>query len=168
MTALPRFARLLTILFLGCGSPSFALIVELARRPLPATPPGGVCMADADAVTQGHLAALERGRIGERYILGGENLTYKQLTGIICDVVGCRVPHWKVPPWIIPPAAAALDLANRFVRQPLMSGDQLRLSAHNAFFDSGKAVAELAYPLLPFRNAAERAYRWYLDHGYLS
>jgi dihydroflavonol-4-reductase len=147
---------------------SGAMIVEMARRPLPAAPPGGVCMVDVEAVTQGHLAAADRGRVGERYILGGENLTYKELTKIICEVVGCRVPNWRIPPWIIPPAAAALDFANRFVRQPLASGDQLRLSAHNVFFDSSKAVAELGYPLLPFRNAAERAYRWYVDHGYLS
>ena len=147
---------------------SGAMIVEMARHPLPAAPPGGVCMADVDAVTQGHLAAAARGRVGERYILGGENLTYAQITKIIAEVVGRRVPKWRIPPWIIPPAAAALDVVNRFVRQPIASGDQLRLSAHNAFFDSSKAVAELGYQILPFRNAAERAYRWYIDHGYLS
>lgn len=146
---------------------SGSMIVEMARRPLPAAPPGGVCMTDVDAVTYGHLAAAERGRVGERYILGGENLTYQKITQIIADVVACKAPRWRVPPWIIPPAAVALDAANRFVRRPIMSGDQLRLSAHLAYFDSSKAVAELGYPLLPFRNAAERAYRWYVDHGYL-
>ena len=68
------------------------MIVEMARRPLPAAPPGGVCMVDIDAVTHGHLAAAERGRVGERYILGGENLTY---SADYCDhlrVVGRRVP----------------------------------------------------------------------------
>ena len=147
---------------------SGSMIVEMARRSIPAAPPGGVCMVDVDAVTFGHLAAAERGRIGERYILGGENLTYKEITQVIANVVGCKVPRWRIPPWIIPPAAAALDAANHFVRRPIASGDQLRLSAHNAFFDSSKAVAELRYPLLPFHNAAERAYRWYADHGYLS
>ncbi len=147
---------------------SGSMIVEMAKHSMPAVPPGGVCMADVDAVTHGHLAAAERGRIGERYILGGENLTYKEITRIIADVVGCKAPRWRIPPWIIPPAAAALDAANHLVRRPIMSGDQLRLSTHNAFFDSGKAVAELGYPLLPFRNAAERAYQWYVDHGYLS
>jgi dihydroflavonol-4-reductase len=147
---------------------SGSMIVEMARRPLPVAPPGGVCMTDVDAVTYGHLAAAERGRTGERYILGGENLTYKEITQIIAGVVGCKAPRWRIPSWIIPSAAAALDAMNYFVRQPLISGDQLRLSAHNAFFDSSKAVAELAYPLIPFRNAAERAYQWYVDHGYLS
>ena len=147
---------------------SGSMIVELAKRPLPACPPGGVCMADIDAVVEGHLAAAERGRIGERYILGGENLTYRQITAIISDIVGRRAPAWTIPSWALPPAALAVDAVNRFVARPIVSGDQLRISAHNAFFDSGKAVTELGYRLLPFRGAAERAYHWYVEHGYLS
>jgi dihydroflavonol-4-reductase len=147
---------------------SGSLIVEMARRRLPACPPGGVCMVDVDAVVQGHLAAAERGRIGERYILGGENLTYRKITAIISEIVGCRAPVWTLPSWVMPPAATALDAMNRFVPRPIASGDQLRLSAHRAFFDSGKAVAELGYRILPFRGAAERAYHWYVENGYLT
>jgi dihydroflavonol-4-reductase len=147
---------------------SGSLIVEMARRPLPACPPGGICTVDIDAVVQGHLAAAEQGRVGERYILGGENLTYREITAIISDVIGGRAPAWTLPSWVIPPAAVALDAVNRFVRRPMVSGDQLRFSAHNAFFDSGKAIAELGYRILPFRSAAEKAYRWYMANGYLS
>ncbi len=64
--------------------------------------------------------------------------------------------------------AAGLDVLNRFVAHPIATGDQLRLAAHNAFFDSGKAVAELGYRILPFRGAAERAYQWYGEHGFIS
>jgi dihydroflavonol-4-reductase len=145
-----------------------SLIVEMAKRPLPACPPGGVCMADIDAVVQGHLSAAEKGRVGERYILGGENLTYRQITAIISGIVGRRALAWTIPAWALPPASAALDFLNRFVSRPIASGDQLRISAHNVFFDSGKAVAELGYHILPFRGAAERAYAWYREHGYLS
>lgn len=148
---------------------SGSLIVEMARRPLPAVPPGGICVADVDAVVQGHLAAAERGRSGERYILGGENLSYSQMAGIICEIVGRRPPALTLPGWLLPPAAFTLDAFNRISpRAPLASGDQLRLSAHTAYFDSSKAIRELGYPLLPFRNAAERAYLWYREHGYLS
>jgi dihydroflavonol-4-reductase len=147
---------------------SGSMIVEMAKRSMPGCPPGGVCMTDIDAVVEGHLAAAEHGRIGERYILGGENLTYRQITAIISEIVGRRPPQWTIPPLVLPPAAAAMDLLNQFVARPIVSGDQLRLSAHNAFFDSGKAMAELGYRILPFRGAAERAYRWYQEHGYLS
>jgi hypothetical protein len=68
----------------------------------------------------------------------------------------------------VPLIAGGLDLANRFLRHPIVTGDQLRLARHNAFFDSGKAVTELGYCILPFRPAAERGYHWYVDHGYLT
>jgi dihydroflavonol-4-reductase len=147
---------------------SGSLIVEMAKRPLPVCPPGGACTVDIDAVVQGHLAAAKQGRTGERYILGGENLTYRKITAIISEIVGCRAPAWTLPSWVMPPAATALDALNRLVSRPIASGDQLRLSAHRAFFDSSKAVAELEYRIMPFRWAAERAYRWYVENGYLS
>ncbi len=147
---------------------SGSMIVEMAKRPLPGCPAGGVSMADIDAVVEGHLAAADRGRVGERYILGGENLTYRQITAIISEVVGRRPPHWTIPRWLMPPAASAVDVLNRFIPRPIVSGDQLRLAAHKAFFDSSKAIAELGYRILPFRGAAQRAYQWYLEHGYIT
>ncbi len=71
---------------------SGSLIVEFARGHVPAILPGGMCIADVDAVVQGQLAAAERGRRGERYILGGENLSYREITAIIGDVAGRRPP----------------------------------------------------------------------------
>lgn len=148
---------------------SGSMIVEFARRGLPAVPPGGLCVVDVDAVVQGHLAAAERGRTGERYILGGENLSFQQIAATICAVVGRPPPLRTIPSWVIPPAALAIDLFNRIKPgPPTVSGDQARLSMHRIFFDSGKAVRELDYPLLPFRGAVERAYAWYKAHGYIT
>ena len=148
---------------------SGSMIVEFARRNLPAVPPGGLCCVDVAAVVQGHLAAAERGRTGERYILGGENLTHRALAAEICAVVGKPAPRWTLPRWVLPPAATAIDLFNRInPRPPLVSGDQTRLAAVNFFFDSSKAVRELDYPIVPFHGAVERAYAWYKEHGYLT
>lgn len=148
---------------------SGSMVLELARRSVPCVPPGGVCVADVEAVAQGHLAAAERGRVGERYILGGENLSYLRIAAIICDVVGRRAPHAAVPAWTLPTAALAVDAINRLSsRPPMVSGEQIRLAAFNVFFDSIKAVRELSYPLLPFRGAVEKAYQWYKEHGYLT
>jgi dihydroflavonol-4-reductase len=147
---------------------SGSMIVEFARRSLPAVPPGGLCVVDVDAVVAGHLTAAERGRTGERYILGGENLTLRQIAAEVCAVVGRSAPRWTIPAWALPPAALAIDAFNRInPRPPLVSGDQTRLSARTLFFDSSKAVRELGYPLLPFRSALERAYAWYKAHGYV-
>jgi dihydroflavonol-4-reductase len=148
---------------------SSSMVVELARRPLPAVPPGGIAVADIAAVVAGHLAAAERGRDGERYILGGENLTYRQIAAVVSEVVGRAAPRWTIPGWVLPPAAACLDAYNRVSRRtPIASGEQVRLSGYNAFFKSDKAMRELGYPILPFRAAAEKAYLWYREHGYLA
>jgi dihydroflavonol-4-reductase len=146
---------------------SGSMIVEFARGHVPATPPGGACMVDVDAVVQGHLAAAERGRTGERYILGGENLTHRQVAEIIANVVGRKPPALRLPRWVIGPTASAVDLANRVSsRPPLISGEQLRMSGLSIYFDSSKAIRELGYPMLPLRGAVEKAYRWYHEHDY--
>ena len=148
---------------------SGSMVLEFARHSMPLVPPGGLCVADIDAVVQGHIAAAERGRVGERYILGGENLTHLQVAGAICEVVGRRAPRWTAPSWVLPPAALAVDAINRLnFGPPVVSGEQIRLAARNFFFDSSKAVRELNYPLLPFRDAARKAYVWYREHGYLT
>ncbi len=150
--------------YLNAGS----IVVEYGRGRVPVVPPGGMCIADVDAVVQGHLAAAERGRVGERYILGGENLSFRQVAATIAEVAGRRPARLVVPSWLLGPAALAVDAFNRVSpRPPVISGEQIRLSRVEFFFDSTKAVRELGYPLLPFRGAAEKAYRWYQAHGYL-
>ena len=147
---------------------SSSMVVEFARRYVPLVSPGGMAVADVDAVVQGHLAAAERGRSGERYILGGENLSHRDIATTICELAGRRPPRWTIPRWMLRPAAVVVDGFNRIVpRPPIVSGEQVRLGAIDFFFDSSKAVRELNYPILPFRGAAEQAYRWYREHGYL-
>jgi dihydroflavonol-4-reductase len=148
---------------------SSSMVLEFARHRIPFVPPGGLCVANIDAIVQGHIAAAGRGRLGERYILGGENLTYMQVAAVICEVVGRRAPRKTVPAWTLTPAALAVDAINRLhFGPPVVSGEQIRLAARNFFFDSSKAVCELDYPLLPFCDAAKKAYAWYKEHGYLT
>jgi dihydroflavonol-4-reductase len=147
---------------------SSSMVVELARHSLPAVPPGGAAVADIDAVVAGHIAAAERGRDGERYILGGENLTYRQIAATVSEIVGRNPPRWTIAGWLLPPVAGCLDAFNRLSRRtPVASGEQIRLSGYNVFFKSDRAIRELGYPILPFRAAAEKAYHWYRAHGYL-
>ena len=148
---------------------SGSMIVQMAQHPIPAAPPGGVCMADVDAVVAGHLLAARLGRSGERYILGGENLAYRDAAKIMAQVVGRSAPRWVIPEWLLEPAADAVDMFNRMTgRPPILDGQQVRLSGYHIFFSSDKAVHELGYPILPFAGAAEKAYRWYRDHGFLT
>lgn len=147
---------------------SGSMIVEFVRGRMAALPPGGMCVVDVAAVVQGHIAAAERGRSGERYILGGENLSHRQIAEIIAAVAGRSAPRLVLPRWLLPPAAFVVDALNRVIPwPPIISGEQIRLSGVDFFFDSSKAVRELGYPMLPFHGAVEQAYRWYHERGYL-
>ncbi len=149
----------------GAGS----IIKEIANRRVPGTPPGGVNYVAVSDVVAGHIAAAERGRPGERYILSGENLTHRQLMDIVARVVGVKPPRWNMPGWLFPPLAFAAGAAARIsVRLPI-DATQLRLSREFIWFDNSKARRELDLPAsrTPVEQAVRAAYEWYRANGYL-
>lgn len=148
---------------------SGSLIVAVYRHQVPAIPPGGVNYIDVADVVAGHIAAAERGRAGERYILGAHNLTHRQAAMIICQIVGVPPPRLQIPRVLMNPFAVAVDLFNRvWPAEPLLDGNQVRLMQHTIFFDGSKAQRELGLgPPMPFPASVERTLRWYREHGYL-
>jgi dihydroflavonol-4-reductase len=149
---------------------SGSIVTEVANRRVPPVyPSGGTNYIDVADVCAGHIAAAERGRTGERYILAAHNLTHREAMQVVCDVVGVPMPRLCIPRASIGPLAAMLDLATRVVGRPLpFNGDQLRLSDEFIYFDSGKAVRELGLSQTPFRETVEQTYQWYKTHGYLA
>ena len=149
---------------------SGSIVTEYARRRVPPVyPPGGTNYIAIEDVCAGHVAASERGKIGERYILAAHNLTHQAAAKIVCEVVGAPKPRLGLPRSFIGPLAAMVDLASKIARRPLpISGDQLRLSSEFIYFDSSKAVRTLGLPQTPFRETVERTYQWYKANGYLS
>lgn len=147
---------------------SGSILREAKRGHIPVIPQGGVNFVAVQDVVVGHLAAAEKGRAGERYILGGENLTNRQTTEMACEIVGVRPPRITQPRWTISPAGGALDLVAKIVgpRLPL-NGEQMRLTGKYIYFDSSKAQRELGLPHTPIRQALQECYDWYVAHGYL-
>jgi dihydroflavonol-4-reductase len=144
---------------------SGSLVIQAARGRTFLYTGGGTNIVHIDDVADGHLAAAERGRSGERYILGGENLTHLQLFTLLAEVVGSRPPWLRLPDWAIEPAAKALDLARQVVSLPL-DGNQLRLSRHRLFCDTSKARHELGLTRTrTARQAIVEALAWYRAHG---
>jgi dihydroflavonol-4-reductase len=127
-------------------------------------PPGGTSWAAATDVGLGHVLAAERGRTGERYVLGGENLTHRRAIEVVADVVGGRRPAVVFPRWVMGLLVLAARPVSRLLRLPF-SADQVWLSARDIYCDSGKAVRELGYPQTGFRVAVEQAYGWYREWG---
>lgn len=133
-----------------------------------AAPPGGVGIISASAVGKGHVLAYERGRSGERYILNGENILYRQLMRIVAEVVGARPPAFVIPGPALALAAGGVDLARRIRGAPLLvEGNQMRLSVQRLYYDASKAERELGLAPVSARRAVEEAWAWYQAEGLL-
>lgn len=147
---------------------SGSILREAKHGHIPVIPQGGVNFVAVRDVVAGHISAVEKGRVGERYIVGGENLTNRQTIEMACEIVGVKVPRFMQPKWTIPVAGAALDLITTIIGPRLpMSGEQMRLTNEFIWFDSAKAERELGYTHTSVRQALQECYDWYREHGYL-
>jgi dihydroflavonol-4-reductase len=148
---------------------SGSVILAVYRRQVWAIPPGGVNYIDVADAVAGHIAAAERGKTGQRYILGAHNLTHRQAATIIAKTIGVAPPRLALPRPLVTPLALAVDLFNQiWPGQPLTDGNQVRLMKHTLFYDTSKAQQELALTNpLSFEVSVERAFHWYRDNGYL-
>ena len=149
---------------LGSGS----LVLQMHQTGIPICPQGGVCVVDVADVCAAHIAAAERGRVGQRYILGGENLWYRDLLAILANVLGRRPPLLSVPAPLMRWLAALVDVARDRLKLAVpVSGDQLRYTNQTFWFDSSKAQRELGLTLRPYAESAQRTLDWYRDNNYL-
>jgi dihydroflavonol-4-reductase len=147
---------------------SGSLVRASVKGQLRVVPPGGSNVVHVDDVVAGQLAAAERGRVGERYILGGENLSHWEIAMVMASVTGGSRPWLILPHWSLAPLACLVDAFNALSRRPpLVAGEQIRLGGETFYVDSSKAVRELGLPQTPFRRAASDAYAWYREHGLL-
>ncbi|GAB4571635.1 MAG: NAD-dependent epimerase/dehydratase family protein [Anaerolineae bacterium] len=142
-----------------------SLLIELKRGRLPAIPPGGVTLIDVRDVAQAHIAAAERGRVAERYILGAVDLSYRAWITMIADVLGVDPPRIVLPGIAMPLLGAAVDLARKLRIPVPADGNQVRLSGRRLYFDWHKARAELGEPQIDIRQSIQDTYDWYLAHG---
>lgn len=140
-------------------------IVQGSRRRLVAAPPGGTSVVHVDDVVAGHLAALRVGRRGERYVLGGENLTYRALFTLITEELGLPPPRLTLPRApLLAVAAAGRRLEALGVPLPASPG-ALVAGASLLFYSSEKARRELGYSYRPAREAIRDAIAWYRAEG---
>lgn len=131
-------------------------------------PQGGVNYIDVRDVAEAHIAAAEHGRSGERYLLGGHNLSHLHYLGVIGDVIGMPVRYSQVPSVALPLMAAVLDGARRAGLRVPVDGARVLLGGEYMYYDNRKAARELGLQPRPFAQTVEDTYRWYLEHGYLN
>jgi dihydroflavonol-4-reductase len=149
-------------------TPTGKIIVAAASGQMPAYVDTGLNIVHVDDVARGHLAALLQGRIGERYILGGENVPFSEMLAEIARSVGRSRPKYRIP-WYAAAAAAIAGEAQAFLtgKEPLATWAGVRLSRHRMFFTSRKAERELGYRARPHAEALNDAVAWFDGHGYL-
>jgi dihydroflavonol-4-reductase len=149
-------------------TPTGRIIIEAASGRMPAFVDTGLNLVHVDDVAAGHVAALRHGRIGERYILGGENMTLAEMLGRIARLAGRRPPRLRLPRHLIFPLAYAAEAAAHFTgREPFVTLDGLRMAKSRMFFTSEKAKRELDYKARPADVAVGDAIQWFHEAGYI-
>jgi dihydroflavonol-4-reductase len=149
-------------------TPTGRVIVEAASGRMPAFLDTGLNLAHVEDVAEGHLLALEKGRIGESYILGGQNVNLKEMLAIIAELSGRKAPRLQLPRRPLFPLAMLAEAAAQISgKEPFLTRDALRMAGHHMFFTAARAERELGYRARPHRVALEDALAWYRKAGYL-
>lgn len=149
-------------------TPTGRILVEAASGRMPAYVDTGLNLVHVDDVAEGHLLALERGRIGERYILGGQDATLAQMLAAIAGLAGRRPPRVALPRAPLYPLAHAAEAwASLTGKEPFLTVDALKMSKHHMFFSSAKAERELGFRARPYKDALADALAWFREAGYL-
>ena len=153
---------------LGAGdvrpTPTGRIVFEAMRGGMPAYVDTGLNIVHVEDIAAGHVAAMKVGQIGERYILGGENLTLRDLLIEISRVTGRPPPRTKLPRWPLVPVAYANECIARIAgSEPFLNRESLRMSAKRMFFDDSKARRALGYKTRPTANAVADAVSWFAD-----
>ncbi len=148
-------------------TPTGRIIVDAAKGLMPAYVDTGLNIAHVEDVAMGHWLAFERGKIGERYILGGDNLALSDILSIIADIVKRPAPTVKLPRAALYPIAIGMELIARLTKwEPMVTIDALRMSKKKMYFSTAKAERELGYTSRPAREALADAITWFRAKGY--
>jgi dihydroflavonol-4-reductase len=149
-------------------TPTGRIIVQAARGRVPGFVNTGLNLVHVDDVAAGHLAALRRGAIGERYILGGQNVSLRIMLTEIAQMIGHRPPRLRLPVAAVYPIAVGAELWSHVSRrEPFVTRDGLRMARHNMFFQDAKARRDLAYLSRPYQEGIADAIAWFRNVGYL-
>jgi dihydroflavonol-4-reductase len=151
-------------------TPTGRIILDFLRRKFPAYVDTGLNLVDVVECARGHVAALEKGRAGERYILGGENLSLKQILDRLGAITGLPSPKVRLP-YAVAFATAVVDTSVTGYlrrREPRATIDAVRMGRKKMFVSSGKAERELGWRIVPVDDALGRAVEWFRSQGYVS
>jgi dihydroflavonol-4-reductase len=149
-------------------TPTGKMILDASAGRVPAYIDTGLNIVHVDDVAEGHCLALEKGRVGERYVLGGQNMLLKDILALVALVADRKPPRIQLPEAVVWPAALVMEkLAALTGVAPMMTRDHLKMARKKMFYSSAKAMADLGYEPRPVRSAIEDAVAWFRANGML-
>ena len=149
-------------------TPTGKMILDAAMKKIPAYLDTGLNIVHVDDVAKGHLQAFNKGIFGERYILGGENMTFKEILEMISVLCGHNPPKIQLPKKPLYPIGYIFEIFARLfnLKNPMLTVDMIRMAEKKMFFSSEKAKKELNYKYKPATIALKDAIQWFIDNGY--
>ena len=150
-------------------TPTGKMIVDFLQGKMFGYVDTGMNLVDVTDVADGHILAYEKGKLGEKYILGNRNMTLKEIFDLLSQISGIRSPKTKVPHWLAGGYAFFENFYSERLlhREPAVPLESVKLSKYKMWFDPSKAVRELNLPQTPIELALERAVKWFLMEGRL-
>lgn len=143
-----------------------SMLLDIRDGKMPICPPGGNGVCDADAVAKAHIAAAERGASGQRYIVAGMNVRFKEIFETVADVVGGKAPSLYAPAGLAHAVGKTFDAISIFTKkEPDITFDKAFWSSCKNYYSSKKAQDQLGFEIVPIRVSIEKCYNWYLKQG---
>jgi dihydroflavonol-4-reductase len=150
-------------------TPTGKIILDFLNGNMPGYVKTGLNFVGVEECAAGHLLVAEKGKVGERYLLGGENLTLKEMLDALAKITGLRAPMLKIPHGLALGVAYANTAFSRLVgREPQIPVEGVKIARHTMFVDCARAKRELGFQAGPVAAALERAVRWYEANGYIA
>ena len=150
-------------------TPTGRLVLQAACGKVPAYVNSGLNVVHVDDVAEGHFLALEKGVEGEKYILGGQNLTLLEILTIIAELSGRKPPTLQLPHDLILPVAYIAEIWAKYIsgKEPFANVDSVNMSRKPMYYSSKKAINKLGYKARPVKEAFVDSINWFKEHGYI-
>ncbi len=149
-------------------TPSGKSIIDIVTGKMPAYIDGGINVADVEDIAQGHVLAEEKGKPGERYILGNKNLTIKEFSELVAKIAGVKPPSFKMPYLPLLGLGFVFENISKLTKkEPQTSVAAVKLGSRYMFCNSSKAVNELGLNQTPTEETIEKSITWFREHGYV-
>ena len=149
-------------------TPSGQMIIDVVKNKMPGFIDGGINIIDVEDVAQGHILAVTKGKVGDRYLLGNRNVTVYEYLKLIADIAGVKPPAIKLPYKLALALGHIFELGSYITKKPpVVTASEVRIGKMTEWYDCSKAVNELGLPQTPIETTIKKAINWFKENGYI-